>query len=102
MLKHDHPLSYEEFMERIFWREGTFATPAIEIYNKIRRGTFHSDVKTRKEIMEELGLSHSQYYHILSTLRAVGLIVKYGSEYKSSNEFEYRLKRLMEFVEKWK
>jgi len=57
------------------------------------------NIHSREEILKELNITQMQYYNILSTLIAVGLVTKQYGEYKPSGEFVKRLKRLIEYVE---
>jgi hypothetical protein len=70
--------------------------PAMKIYQMIKIGEFNK--KTREDVMKELGITYGQYYYILRCLKGLGLIRKDASEYRTSNDFAERLRRLIEYV----
>ena len=97
MLLHNNPHSPEEFFERIFWRHKDLALPANKLYQKIKTGNLN--IHSRKETLNELNISQMQYYNILSTLIAIGIVARQYDDYKPSGEFVTRLKRLIEYAE---
>ena len=96
MIKHVHPLTEEEFFERLFWKNPTLVKPALRICKMIASGEFNE--KTRDEIQKELSITFAQYYHILRCLKAFGLIRREWGQYKPSREFIKRLERYAEFA----
>ena len=107
LLSHTPITSKEEFWERLFWKHFErsrkdktetiyLAIPGRAIYEMILNGQFHES--DRESVMQKLGISQNQYYHILAVLRSLGLIRKDPDGYKTSSDFIKRLERMIEYV----
>jgi len=106
-LSHTPITSKEEFWERLFWKHFErsrkdktetiyLAIPGRAIYEMILNGQFYES--DRESVMQKLGISQNQYYHILAVLRSLGLIRKDPDGYKTSSDFIKRLERMIEYV----
>lgn len=107
LLSHTPITSKEEFWERLFWKHFErsrkdktetiyLAIPGRAIYEMILNGQFYES--DRESVMQKLGISQNQYYHILAVLRSLGLIRKDPDGYKTSSDFIKRLERMIEYV----
>jgi len=96
-VKRSHPTNEEEFIRRLVRKE-TLVSPALAILNEVRTGEFnkHNYIDNAKR----LGLTLGQFYWLLQTLRALGLIRREEGEYKPSAQFALRLLRYVEYAEK--
>lgn len=98
LLKPVSPTNNIEFFQRIFYRFPSLIEPAQRVYGLVKSGRINELKYT--ETLRELNLKKGQYYSILRTLLALGIVEKrMGEDYKLSSDFALRLHALGSYAE---
>jgi len=79
----------------LFWKSVSRQIAGAEMLKKIQNGTIN--IKSYKEIAQELNISTHDYYAIIRELKRFGIIYTKEGRIRWSVQFQNKLARLSEF-----
>lgn len=90
-------LRFRTILKNIFYRSEELPEKAELLIRKINKEKIPDS--DWKKVKEELGLTHQQYYTIVNTLKAIGMIEKNNEKWELSNRFSNRCEEMKEIWE---